>query len=228
MPLFRKFILLMKSALPAQKKKHNFAWVLDEEKYLKLDEVRSLRRACREARNKALRHGKPTPVRDWFMTELGLESGLRVEEMTDLKCGDLHIQAEQSSVSVRKGKGDKPRTVRISKRFKSVYKWFLEWKAGHGQEIAPEAYVLTTGKGQQLSTRALQKAFKRCMARAGLPARYSIHSLRHTYGTHLLKAGRYNLRLVQEQLGHSSVRVTEVYAGLIDTDVKQAVERLYR
>jgi integrase/recombinase XerC len=73
----------------------------------------------------------------------------------------------------------------------------------------------------------LQYDFKRVAKAAGLDSHYSIHCLRHTYATHLLKAGKYNLRLVQEQLGHSSVKVTEVYTKLIDADVSAAVERLY-
>ncbi|GAH75377.1 unnamed protein product, partial [marine sediment metagenome] len=59
-----------------------------------------------------------------------------------------------------------------------------------------------------------------------LPKRYSIHCLRHTYATRLYKASGYNLRLVQKQLGHSSVSTTQVYADVMDSDVDQAVANL--
>lgn len=229
MALFKKFIKLMKSELlPKNPKKSRFSWVLNEKKYLKLSEVNKLRKACRRARYLALKHGKSIVARDWFMIELGLNTGLRVEEMRELKCGDLHIQRGQSSLSVRKGKGDRPRTVRISEEFRNRCKRFILWKRMQGQGVDSESYLLTTSKGTQLSKRALQKAFKRCIRKAGLPEYYSIHSLRHTYGTYLYLASNYNLRLVQKQLGHSSVRVTEIYANLMDPYVKKAVEKLYK
>jgi site-specific recombinase XerC len=87
--------------------------------------------------------------------------------------------------------------------------------------------LFTRSDGKQLSKRALQKAFKRTAMKAGLLQHYSIHTLRHTYGTHLYVASEHNLRLVQKQLGHSSVRITEVYADLIDSDAKNAIERIY-
>ena len=229
MPFLKKFINLMKNELLAKKpKKTRFAWTLSEKKYLKLSDINRLKRACKKVRQLALGHDKSVAIRDWFMIELGLNTGLRVEEMRELKCSDLNIQKGQASVSVRKGKGNKPRNVRISESFRNRCKRFLEWKKRRGQSIEPDSRLLTSNKGTQLSKRALQKAFKKCIKKAGLPEHYSIHSLRHTYGTYLLKAGNYNLRLVQEQLGHSSVRVTEVYAGLLDSDLGRAVERIYK
>lgn len=229
MPFLKKFINLMKHELLAKKpKKTRFAWTLSEKKYLRLSDINKLKRACRKVRYLSAKHGSSVVVRDWFMIELGLNTGLRVEEMRELKCRDLNIQRGQSSISVRKGKGNKPRNVRINKSFRNKCKRFLEWKVRREQSIEPDAYLLTSNKGTQLSKRALQKAFKKCIRKAGLPEHYSIHSLRHTYGTYLLKAGNYNLRLVQEHLGHSSVRVTEVYTSLIDGDAERAVERLYK
>jgi site-specific recombinase XerD len=211
-----------------KKGKSRFVWALDDSKFLKLNEVRKLRRYGGEQRKDGLRSGKSTPVRGWFMIELGLNTGLRVSEMKDLKCVDLHLRDEQSSLSVRNGKGNKPRPVMLSEAFKKSGRWFLKWKEKQGQAVNPESYVLTTGRSKQLSKRALQKAFKKCMAGAGLPKHYSIHCLRHTYGSHLYLSSNHNLRLVQEQLGHSSVRVTEVYANLMNSDVKRAIEKLYK
>lgn len=162
------------------------------------------------------------------MIELGLNTGLRVQEMTDLKCGDFFISALEASVIVRKGKGKKRRPVWISESFKKACQFFMRWKHWHGHSTEDEAPLFTSEDGMPLSKRALQKAFKKILTAAGLPGYYSIHCLRHTYATHLLKASGFNLRLVQEQLGHSSVRITEVYTKLIGSDVKQAVNRLYR
>lgn len=213
----------MNSEQNKPKTRKPFNWTLDESKYLNLDKVNKLRTTCQKSKALALR----TPVRDWFMVELGLFSGLRVEEMTDLRVSDLHIKEEESSLTVRKGKGDKSRTVYLKKAFKNECLSYLNWKQSQGQDIRSEAHLLTGPKDKRLTTRALQKAFKRCMKKAGLDNNYSIHCLRHTYGSHLYKASQYNLRLVQEQLGHSSIRTTQVYANLMDNDVKKAAENLY-
>lgn len=223
-----RFILRMKHELsPPQKKTRKFAWVLDEKKYIKLLEVEKLRGACKKARDIAVRREKQPPIRNWFMVELGLNTGLRVEEMNELQCGDFYINEEEASVYVKRGKGGKPRTVFINEKFKAICQWFLAWKKKQEQPVDPDSYVFTDDTGKKLSKRTLQKAFTRCIALAGLPSHYSIHCLRHTYATHLLKASGYNIRLVQEQLGHSSVRTTEVYTSLIANDVKEALSKLY-
>lgn len=77
-----------------------------------------------------------------------------------------------------------------------------------------------------MSRSAIQKVVKKWMKEAGLPSHFSVHSLRHTYATRLYKASNHNLRLVQKQLGHSSVQTTQVYADVTDTDVEAAVEQL--
>lgn len=205
-----------------------FAWTLDERKFLTLNKVRILRSHCRREKARALKKRDFLGVRDWFLIELGLNTGLRVQELSDLRCGDLLISGDEASLIVRKGKGNKRRPVWLNQGFKESSEDFLAWKRKQGNRIDAEAPLLTSAYGEKLTKRALQKAFKRIVQQAGLESHYSIHSLRHTYGTHLLKAGGYNLRLVQEQLGHSSVRITEVYTKLIGSDVKQALEKLYR
>jgi site-specific recombinase XerD len=222
---FKKFIKLMKSELsgPAPKKSR-FSWALDETKYLNFEKVRKLRRACEKRKDKALEKNQTIPIRNWFMIELGLFTGLRVDEMTNLQETDLHLQEEQSSLSVRKGKGNKSRTVYLPEAFKTECLFYLAWKKD--RILGP--YLFANKVGEQLSKRTLQKAFKKCLHIAGLEPHYSIHCLRHTYGTHLYQASRHNLRLVQEQLGHSNIRTTQIYASLMDEEVREALKELYQ
>src|SRR3989338_5775071 len=175
-----------------------FAWTLDERKFLTLarDKVRQLRKHCGRKKAGALGRREFLGVRDWFLIELGLNTGLRVQELSDLRCGDLLISGTEASLIVRKGKGNKRRPVWLSQSFKESAEDFLAWKRKQGHVIDAEAPLLTSEHGERVTKRALQKAFKRIVQQAGLESHYSIHCLRHTYGTHLLKASGYNLRLV--------------------------------
>jgi len=226
MSFLNKFIKLMKGELSRKKTKNNhFSWSVNETKYLDLGRVGKLRKSCRQARNRAIKENKTVSVRDWFMVELGLFTGLRVEEMTNLKASDLHLKEAHSSLTVKKGKGDKPRTVYLPETFKKECLFYLAWK----EKVIPKSDSLfTNSNGRQLSKRALQKSFKRCIGLAGLESRYSIHCLRHTYGSFLYKSSNHDLRMVQEQLGHSSSRTTEVYANLMNEDVKKAIDKIYQ
>lgn len=67
---------------------------------------------------------------------------------------------------------------------------------------------------------------KKLARKSGLPAHYSIHSLRHTYATLLYKASNYNLRLVQKQLGHASISTTTVYNDIMSEHTEAAVNNL--
>jgi len=223
---FKKFIKLMKDELSSKRPKNRrFSWAVNETKYLDLEKVKKLRQKLKEAKNKALKENKIVPVRNWFMVELGLFTGLRVEEMVNLKESDFHLKGGHSSLTVKRGKGDKPRTVYLPETFKNECLFYLSWKEKLLEKID---FLFTNSKGRQLTKRALQKAFKRCLKLASLEDHYSIRCLRHTYGSFLYKSSIHNLRMVQEQLGHSSIRTTEIYASLMNEDVKKAVERLYQ
>jgi site-specific recombinase XerD len=161
--------------------------------------------------------------------ELALATGLRVMEVAGLKCGDVFATGDDAWLVVRRGKGGRRRIVRFGREFQKTYRQHLHWKQAVGEATCAAAPLLVSSNtGRHLTTRAIQKAFKRCAARAGLPDRYSIHCLRHTYACALYKAGGYNLRLVQKQLGHARISTTQVYADVMDSDVRRALERLYR
>ena len=216
----------MKDELFKRKPKTNhFSWSVDETKYLDLEKVKKLRKKLKEVKDRALKENKVIPIRDWFMVELGLFTGLRVEEMINLKASDLRLKEEQSSLIVKRGKGNRQRTVYFPETFKKECLFYLNWK----EKVSPQTdYLFFNKQGNHLTKRALQKSFKRCLKLTGLETHYSIHCLRHTYGSFLYKSSNHNLRLVQEQLGHSSIRTTQVYASLLDEEVKKAIRKLYQ
>lgn len=158
------------------------------------------------------------------MIELGLFTGLRVEEMTNAKISDLYLQ-EHPPFIVTTGKGSKTRTVYFSEVFKKICVFYLNWKE---KTFPTSDYLFIKRNGNRLTKRALQKSFKKYILMAGLDNHYSIHCLRHTYGSFLYKSSGHNLRLVQEQLGHASIRTTQIYAGVMNDDLMIAMERLYQ
>ncbi len=88
------------------------------------------------------------------------------------------------------------------------------------------AYLLMSSHGKPYSTRTLQYAFKVSLKEAGLPQYYSIHACRHSYGTYLYQKTK-NLRLVQKQLGHSSITTTTVYADVPLEETLEGVNGLF-
>lgn len=206
-----------------------FEWILDESKYLKGGEVKKLLNIARKRKEDAEKKGNKVAVRDYFIINLALLTGLRVDEMANLKCGDVCIEDGMSSLIVRNGKCGKTRVVKFNGDLRGHFVEYFRWKEMVGEGIEPENPVLTSDIiNAHFTTRALQKAFKRCAKKAGLNGDYSIHSLRHTYACELYKASGYNLRLVQKQLGHSSIQTTQVYADVIGPDMNNALRKLYK
>jgi site-specific recombinase XerD len=168
-------------------------------------------------------------VRDYLVVDIGLSTGLRVMEISQLNCGDIFIRDGVPCLLVRRGKCGKRRIVRFAKSLEIHLAEYLRWKRAVGEPTEPgDPLLLSSVTRQHMTTRPLQLAFKRTAAKAGLSAHYSIHCLRHTYACQLYKPSGYNLRLVQKQLGHSSIRTTEVYADVMEPDIQDALRRLYK
>ncbi len=203
-------------------------WILTPDKFLSLVAAKKLLETARERAQVAKSLGRKVPVRGYFIVDLGLSTGLRVMEMAQLKCGDVFTTERNPSLIVRRGKCGKMRLVKLSDSFKYHYDEYILWKQAVGESTEPdEPLLLSSNTGGHMTTRAIQKAFKRTAAKAGLTAHYSIHCLRHTYAYQLYRASGYNLRLVQKQLGHSSIRTTEIYADVMEPDMQDTLRKLY-
>jgi len=195
-------------------------WIISPEKYLTDDEVKQLRKTLSDAATLARSRGSQIAVRDQLIIELALGTGLRVSELSNLKVADLYLKKGQNALHVRNGKGGKDRVVQFSSKLKKLVLEYLEYRR------SGSLYLFHSKRGEQLTRFGIGQVFKQWAQRAGLPAHYSIHSLRHTYATNLYKASGYNLRLIQQQLGHSSVSTTSVYSAVVSKDLDDALERL--
>ncbi len=193
-------------------------WLITPDKYLSTSETKQLTTTIDDAAILAKSKGRFAPVRDNAIIHLALGTGLRVSELTSLKVDHIHFKRGSNQIVVYKGKGDKDRIVTINNNLKSIIQQYMDYHLS--------VYLFPSERGEQLTRSGIQQIFKKWANKAGLPKRYSIHSLRHTYATNLYKASGYNLRLVQKQLGHSSISTTQVYADTFDEDLEIAVEKL--
>src|SRR3989339_1141432 len=171
MEFFRWFILPKKD----EPKKKAYAWAIREDKVLLEGEVHTLRRFAHVLMTHGMKAKTFYLVRDWFTIELGLNAGLRVEEMAELKTEDLFIVNHHSSVFVNHGKGDRKRTVKISREFRDTCKLFLKLRQDFCLSNAAGNALLSSDTGKFITKRALQKQFKTCIKKANLPEHYSIH-----------------------------------------------------
>lgn len=200
-------------------------WSLDRQKFLAEPEVKKLKRVVQDKAIADMKKGRTTWPRFWMVIDLAVSAGMRVSEIANLKIGQLHLNPREPRLHVT-GKGEKARDIFISKELMKHLSEYLLWKRLLGESMGEEEALLWSSHGKPYTTRALQYAFKVALREAGLPSSYSIHACRHSYGTYLYQKTK-NLRLVQKQLGHSSITTTTVYADVTVEEAVQAVNGLF-
>ena len=136
-----------------------------------------------------------------LLLSLAYGGGLRVSEMVNLKIQDIHFN--ENLLYVRAGKGNKDRVTLFPETIKEDLREFIYEKSSRN-------YVFPNPHNKKLTTRTLQKIFKSALNRAGITQPATFHSLRHSFATHLLENGT-DIRFVQELLGHSNIRTTQIY-----------------
>lgn len=129
-------------------------------------------------------------------------SGLRVSEVIKLKLEDFN--RERRLILIKSAKGRKDRyTILSDKAFDLLQIYCNEFK--------PDKWLFPgQSNDKHISTRTAQAIFEQAKEKAGIVQNVSIHSLRHSFATHLLESGT-DLRYIQELLGHQSSKTTEIY-----------------
>ncbi len=142
-------------------------------------------------------------LRDDAALELLYGSGLRVSELCGLSMGDLDLVGRWATVW---GKGSKQRRVPISENAaRAVRRWADEGRPAMARAESPAEALFLNARGLRLGPRDVRRILDRRS-----PSPTHPHALRHSFATHLLDGGA-DLRVVQELLGHASVRTTQVY-----------------
>lgn len=149
-------------------------------------------------------------TRGLLILELLYGSGLRLSELQGLDLSDLDLAGEQVKV---RGKGRKERIVPVTRRALQALRRYearrIEVIESGGRPGEPEA-LLVNARGGRLSRRSIQRTVRDYLERAASDQDLSVHSLRHSFATHLLDAGA-DLLAVKELLGHVSLSTTQIY-----------------
>jgi integrase/recombinase XerD len=127
--------------------------------------------------------------------------GLRRSEVTNILLTDL--DRDRGVLNIREGKGRVDRVVPVSKKIWEKLDDYLEG-------FKPVKYLFEGQSGGRYSVESVYHVFKQALERAGIKKEVGVHSLRHSYATHLHESGL-DIRYIQELLGHKSTRTTEIY-----------------
>jgi site-specific recombinase XerD len=136
-------------------------------------------------------------------------AGLRLGEARSLKATD--IDSSRMLVRVRQAKGFKDRQTILSPVALELLREY--WK-----KYRPAVWLFETGRGKQMSERAVGTALKKALQKAGVNKQMGVHGLRHSFATHLLEQG-ISLPLIQKLLGHRSLKTTSIYLHVQDYSV---------
>ena len=148
------------------------------------------------------------------MLSLIYSCGLRCGELLKLKIED--VDAKRHILIIRQAKGKKDRIAPLSEKT-------LELLREYYKAYKPKTYLFEgQTKNEPYDERSLQAVIKQAIAKVGITKEVSLHWLRHSYATHLLEAGT-DLRYIQEILGHSSSRTTEIYTHVSTKSLQNVV-----
>jgi integrase/recombinase XerD len=138
--------------------------------------------------------------------------GLRRSELLHLKFAD--IDAKRNIVLLKNAKGKKDRIAPLSQKI-------LQLLRDYYKDYKPAVWLFEGQiKGDQYSEQSLQSVLKQALQKAGIKKPVTLHWLRHSYATHLLESGT-DLRYIQELLGHSSSKTTEIYTHVSTKSLQQ-------
>jgi integrase/recombinase XerC len=165
-------------------------------------------------------------ARDLAILELFYSTGMRLAELAGLNDHDLDLVADQVKV---RGKGRKERLLPVGRHAARAVRAYVERREGLVAALrgpVDRRAVFLSARGRRLSPRGVQLAVRRLLAALARGRELRVHSLRHSFATHLLDAGA-DLRAVQELLGHASLSTTQVYTHTSVERLKQVYQRAH-
>jgi integrase/recombinase XerD len=152
-------------------------------------------------------------------------AGLRVSEVVALKIGD--IDSERMLLRVEQGKGRKDRHAMLSPQLLELLRdWWVEGR--RRGVLLPRGWLFPSRNPiEPLSTRQLNRAIHAAAQAAGINKRVSMHTLRHSFATHLLEQNT-DIRVIQVLLGHAKLETTALYTRVATTTIRSVTSPLDR
>lgn len=156
--------------------------------------------------------------RDYCITVLFLNCGLRVSELVGINLNDI----KGSTLRVV-GKGDKERSVHLNNSCLDAIEQYLKVRPN---DIAKDKQALFISRqGNRISVKAVQANMQKYLKMSGLEDKgYSVHKLRHTAATLMYQHGGVDLRILKEILGHQNLATTEIYTHIASKQIDEAFE----
>lgn len=141
---------------------------------------------------------------------LAYGAGLRVSEIISLKVKDIDL--EGLTIHIKQAKGYRDRLTIFSEKLRKPLQIILELKN-------PNELIFESNRDGKLSERTLQKIFTNALKNAKIKKEATFHSLRHSFATHLLENGT-DIRYIQELLGHTNIRTTQIYTKVTNPNIR--------
>ena len=184
-------------------------------KYLSLDDSRKL---LNVASNEDNRNNE----RDYAITTLFLNCGMRLAELCGINLTDINFDECQMNVI---GKGNKERTIYLNKACVHAINEYISVRPKDNLTADGKNALFLSERRQRISRRTVQDIIYKELKQAGLDtSKYSVHKLRHTAATLMYQYGNVDIRALQELLGHESISTTEIYTHVSNNQVRNAVE----
>ncbi|MDD5477147.1 MAG: site-specific tyrosine recombinase XerD [Candidatus Omnitrophica bacterium] len=149
-------------------------------------------------------------ARDRAILETLYATGMRVSESTDLKTNNVNLDIGFLRCI---GKGNKERIIPLGKKAIQSINRYLEFSRPYFLKKKNSEYLFINRSGARLSRQSVWKLIKRYAKEAKIKKPIKVHTLRHSFATHLLERGA-DLRSVQEMLGHSNISTTQIYTHI--------------
>ena len=157
--------------------------------------------------------GNTSNIKHRCILELVYSSGLRRNELLNLKLSD--IDSKRMMIKIRGGKGKKDRYSLLSNSVLiHLREYFIAYK--------PKDWLFEGRHGEKYSSSSITRVLKKSAQKAGIKRRVHLHMLRHSFATHLLEQGT-NLRVIQNLLGHENIQTTEIYTHVSNLEIQKVV-----
>ena len=164
-------------------------------------------------------------IRDRAMLEVFYSTGIRATELLNLTIYDIY--EDEGMLRINQGKGRKDRVVAIGKTALKYIKYYLEQtRLDFVKEHDNEGVLFLHKNGRKMNRKDLSTMMKKIMKQTDIKKLVTCHTLRHTFATHLLKH-KANIRYIQQQLGHRSLKTTQKYLRVEIGDLKKEHSRCH-